>query len=426
MIDINLIRKDPDAVKKNLSRRKDPSILKLLEQVIREDKEWRDLKVSADKLRGERNTYSLDINTLKKNGKPIGEAVGNVKKTTQKIADTEAKEKLIEDKIQSLLLSIPNLLDESVPEGKDENDNKVIKEWGKKPTFSFSPRSHVDILSEFGLADIERAGKVAGSRFYYLKNDLVLLELALERFALEHLAKKGFTLFSVPQMLSKTIMQGAVNLADFEDVIYKIEGEDLYLIGTSEHALLGYHANEILPKESLPLRYAGLSTCFRKEAGAHGKDTKGIFRVHQFNKIEQFVFCTPDQAATIHEELIANAEELFVALKIPYRIVNICTADIGGTAAKKYDLEAWMPAQNCYREMVSCSNCTDYQARKLGVKYLDKDHENKREFAYTLNSTAIATTRLMVAILENFQTKDGAIAIPQVLWPSMTKKFLTR
>jgi seryl-tRNA synthetase len=262
---------------------------------------------------------------------------------------------------------------------------------------------------------MERAGKVAGSRFFYLKRELVLLDMALMSFAMEELFKNGYTPIEPPYLMRREAYEGVTALSDFEEVLYKIENEDLYLIATSEHPMAAMLQNEVLLEQNMPLKLAGISTCFRKEAGAHGKDTRGIFRTHQFNKIEQFIFCAPEQSWQLHEELVHNAEGLVQKLGLPYRVVNVCTGDIGTVAAKKYDIEAWMPAQEGYREIISCSNCTDYQARRLGVRYREKEGAPVKGFVHTLNSTAIATGRTIVAILENFQQEDGSIVVPKVL-----------
>jgi seryl-tRNA synthetase len=263
--------------------------------------------------------------------------------------------------------------------------------------------------------DIERAGKIAGARFFYLKNEGVLLDMALMSFALEEMVKKGYKPVEPPFLMRRKPYEGVVALSDFEDVLYKVEDEDLYLIATSEHPVAAMFMDEVLKAEDLPLKFVGISTNFRKEAGAHGKDTRGIFRTHQFNKIEQFIFCKPEDSWKIHEELIGNTEEIVRKLGLAYRVMNVCTGDIGTVAAKKYDVEAWMPAQNAYREIISCSNCTDYQARRLNIRYREKEGEAPKGFVHTLNSTAIATGRTIVAILENYQQEDGSVAIPEVL-----------
>jgi seryl-tRNA synthetase len=290
-----------------------------------------------------------------------------------------------------------------------------MRTWGAIPKFNFPVKNHIDIGLDLDIIDIERAGKVTGSRFFYLKRTGVLLDMALMSFALEEIKKKGYVPVEPPYLMRKEPYEGVTALSDFEDVLYKIENEDLYLIATSEHPMAAMLMNEVLKKEDLPLKLAGISTCFRKEAGAHGKDTRGIFRTHQFNKVEQFVFCAPEESWRLHEELIHNAEELVQKLCLPYRVVNVCTGDIGTVAAKKYDIEAWMPAQNGYREIVSCSNCTDYQARRLGIRYREKEGAPVKGFVHTLNSTAIATGRTIVAILENFQQEDGSVVVPEVL-----------
>jgi seryl-tRNA synthetase len=310
---------------------------------------------------------------------------------------------------------MPNLLHETVPAGKDENDNVEIRKWGKTPKFSFPIKGHIDLGLDLDIIDIERAGKTAGARFFYLKNEAVLLDNAIISFALEETGRKGYKPIEPPYLIRRKPYEGVVALSDFEDVLYKIENEDLYLIATAEHPLASMYMDEVLKAEDLPLKLAGFSTNFRKEAGAHGRDTRGIFRTHQFNKVEQFVFCKPEDSWKIHEELICNAEEIVQKLDLPYRVVNVCTGDIGTVAAKKYDIEAWMPAQNAYREIVSCSNCTDYQARRLNIKYREKEGEAPKGFVHTLNSTALATGRTIVAILENYQQKDGSVTVPEAL-----------
>ncbi len=415
MLDIKLIREKARGIKKNLKLRFDGSN-KLIDSLLEKDEVWRKIKQQADNLRAERNKISLKINEAKKKSWGVKEFIKQAKQIPNKILRLGEEEKQLQDEIKTLLLKIPNLLDKSVPPGEDESKNRVIHKFGetkkgKVPGYG--------ILETLDLADIERAAKVAGSRFFYLKGDLVRLEYALMCFALDILKKRGFTLIEPPYMINRKAYEGAVILQDFEDVIYKIEDEDLYLIATSEHALASMHMNEILNLKK-PLRYAGISTCFRKEAGTHGKDTRGIFRVHQFNKVEQFVFCKQEDSWKIHEELLINMEEIFKKLKLPYRIILLCSGDTGGVSAKTYDLELWFPSQNKYREVGSCSNCLDYQARRLNIKYEDKPGNMKtRRFCHTLNSTAIATVRPLIAILENNLQKDGSIKIPSVLIPYM-------
>jgi seryl-tRNA synthetase len=341
--------------------------------------------------------------------------MAKAREVDQQIVRLEQEVSGQEQRIREALMKLPNLLHESVPVGKDESDNVQVKAWGSIPEFAFPVKNHIEIGLQLDIMDVERAGKIAGSRFFFLKREGVLLDLALMSFAMEELARKGYKLIEPPYLMRRKPYEGVTALSDFEDVLYKIEKEDLYLIATSEHPMAAMFMDEVLKAEDLPLRLAGVSACFRKEAGAHGKDTRGIFRTHQFNKIEQFVFCKPEDSWNIHEELLRNAEELLQKLGLPYRVVNVCTGDIGTVAAKKYDIEAWMPAQNAYREVVSCSNCTDYQARRLNIRYREKEGMPPKGFVHTLNSTAIATGRTIVALLENFQQENGSVLIPEPL-----------
>ena len=310
---------------------------------------------------------------------------------------------------------VGNILYESVPIGETEEENKIERTVGDLPKFSFKPLSHVELISEIGGADLKKASEIAGSRFYYLKGDLVLLNLALLKYALEKLMSKNYVPMWTPFFTKHEVMKAAAELADFEEQLYKIQDEDLYMIATSEQTIAAYHYNEIIDPKKLPLKYAGISSCFRREAGTHGKDTLGIFRVHQFEKVEQFIFCKPANSWKYFEELITNSEELFRELKIPYRIANIVSGELNDNAAKKYDLEAWFPASETYRELVSCSNCLDYQARKLKIRMGKVGSQQAKEILHTLNSTAIATERTICCILENYQNEDQSITIPEVL-----------
>jgi seryl-tRNA synthetase len=423
MLDINLIRKNPEIVRRDLEKRNDKEKIKLLEEVIELDKKWREELNELNKLRKKRNELSVEIAKMKKEGKDVSELLKEAEKLPEEIKILEKAVEEKERRIREILMVLPNILHESVPIGKDENDNVVVKTWGKIPEFKFKPKDHQDLAIPLDLIDIERAAKVAGSRFYYLKNALVELNWALIKYGLDFIKNRGFKLFQPPYMLRREALEGAIAFQDFEDMIYKIEGENLYLIGTAEHALLAYHMNEILDGKDLPLLYAGISPCFRKEAGTHGKDTKGIFRVHQFEKVEQFVFCKPEESWDWHEKLLKNAEEFFQSLGIPYRVVNICSGDIGSVAAKKYDIEAWLPGQGKYREVVSCSNCTDYQARRANIRFREG---NEIKFVHTLNSTLVATERAIIAIMENYQQEDGSILIPKVLQPYLNAEKITK
>ena len=414
MLEIRLIREFPDRVRKNLEHRGMPEKIKDLDRLIQLDADWRKGLAEVERLRKRRNEVTQAIAQARKKGADSSQLMKEAEAIPSQIKHLEEQVDEYAKQAEQILLNLPNLVHESVPVGKDDNDNVEVRKWGVVPNFQFKTLDHIDLGLKHGLIDVEKAGQVAGARFYYLRKDLVRLNYALIQYGLDFILRKDYELFQPPYLLHRDVVAGAVALADFEDVIYKAEGEDLYLLATSEHALLAFHADEILDGGTLPLRYAGISPCFRKEAGAHGRDTKGIFRVHQFEKVEQFIYSHPDESWNLHEELVRNLEEFWQSLKIPYRIVNVCTGDLGTVAAKKYDLEAWLPGQGKYREMASCSNCTSYQAVRSKIRYRAKPNEPTK-YLHTLNSTLVATERAIVAILENFQRSDGTIAIPSVL-----------
>ena len=414
MLEMKFIREHPDTVKADLQRRGAVDKLAWVDELLQNDQKWRSLQVQANALRQQRNKLTEQIAKLRKQGQDAAPVMREAEAIPDKIRELEQEAGNVRERINQTLMQLPNIMHESVPTGKDEHDNVEIRKWGTPPQFPFKPLDHIDLATKLDLVDFERAARVAGARFYYLKKDLVRHNYALIGYALEFIAQKGYTVMQPPYLLKREVLSGAVALSDFEDVIYKIDGEDLYLLATSEHALNAFHFGEILDGKTLPLRYGGVSPCFRKEAGAHGRDTKGIFRVHQFEKVEQFVFCRPEDSWKEHEKLIGNAEELFHALKLPYRVVNVCSGDLGTVAAKKYDLEVWLPGQNTYREAVSCSNCTSYQAVRSNVRYRDRTSD-PTEYVHTLNSTFVATERTLIAIMENLQQGDGSIAIPEVL-----------
>jgi len=419
VLDIKLIRDNPEFVRNNLLRRGNPKFIEMFDKLIEFDKEWRKKLTNLNELRHERRLITLKIAEIKKAKGKADEHLEKAKKIDNEIELLEDEVKKSEEKINYFLMRLPNLLHESVPFGKDETENQTVKVWGKPPQLNFPIKNHIDLGLNLNIIDIERAAKIAGARFYYMKNEGVLLDMALTNFALNELRKKGYTPIWPPLMMHRKPYEGVTELEAFEDMLYKIENEDLFLISTSEHPIAAMFMDETLNKKDLPLKFVGISTCFRKEAGAHGKDTRGMFRTHQFNKVEQFIFSLPEQSWDAHEELLRNAEELIQSLGLPYRVTNVCTGDIGIVAAKKYDIEAWMPAQGQYREIISCSNCTDYQARRLNIKYREKEGEPPRGYVHTLNSTAIATGRTIVAILENYQQEDGSVVIPEVLRPYM-------
>jgi seryl-tRNA synthetase len=415
MLDIKLIRENPELIRKNLMKRGDPENLRMLDGLIDYDRKWRQFLTKLNDLRHERRQRTAKIAEAKKKGRDTGGEISKAKDVDVEITKIEKQVAECEERVHDYLMRLPNLLHETVPFGKDESDNVEIRKWGGTPKFTFPVKDHIDLGLNLDIVDIERAGKIAGARFFYLRRDAVLLDMALINFALEEMAKKGYTAIEPPFLMRRRPYEGVVALSDFEDVLYKVEDEDLYLIATSEHPMAAMFMDEVLKAEDLPLKLVGISTNFRKEAGAHGKDTRGIFRTHQFNKVEQFVFSKPEDSWTIHEELIHNAEELVQKLGLAYRVVNVCTADMGTVAAKRYDIETWMPAQNTYREIISCSNDTDYQARRLNIRYREKEGSAPKGFVHTLNSTALATGRTIVAIIENYQQEDGSVTVPEVL-----------
>jgi seryl-tRNA synthetase len=414
MLDIRLVRESPEKVRENLRHRGMPEKISDLDRLLQLDADWRREQAEADRLRKRRNEITQSIAAARKKGQEVSTLLKEAEAIPDQIKAIEARVDNYRQQAEQILLNLPNLVHESVPVGKDENDNVEVKKWGTIPSFHFKPLDHIDLGLKHSLIDIEKAGQVAGARFYYLRDDLVRLNIALLQYALDFIVGKGFRLLQPPYLLHRNAVAGAVALADFEDVIYKIEGEDLYLIATSEHALLAFHMDEIIDGYKLPLHYSGVSPNFRKEAGAHGRDTKGIFRVHQFEKVEQFIYSRPEDSWNLHEELLENLEKFWQTLKMPYRIVNVCTGDLGTVAAKKYDLEAWLPGQGKYREMASCSNCTSYQAVRSRIRYRQKPNEPTK-YLHTLNSTLVATERAIVAILENYQKPDGTIQIPEAL-----------
>jgi len=420
MLDPKILRENSDKIRKMLN---DRNVDFPLDELIKLDKERRELIIKTDELRKKKNEISLEIAKRKKMNQDATSLIEQMQQTSQTLSNLETVQTQTESSYTRLALTIPNLVDESVPIGKDDTSNKEVKKWGKVPQFDFKVKDHIDISQSLDLVDLERAAKVAGARFYYLKNDLVKLNQALIQYALDFLSEKNYTPIQTPYLINRSSMEGAIIAHDFEDVIYKIDGDDLYLIGTSEHAVASMHSNEILEGKILPFRYAGVSPCFRKEAGAHGRDQKGIFRVHQFEKVEQFIFARPEESWKEHEQMLSNVEEFYQKLEMPYRIMLLSSGDLGKISAKTYDLEAWMAGQNSYREIVSCSNCLDFQARRLKIRFRDKTND-ETQYVHTLNSTLVATTRTLVAIMENFQTKDGHISVPKVLQKYVNKNTI--
>jgi seryl-tRNA synthetase len=410
MLDAKLL-KNPSLLKDMIQSR---NLQFPLEDLLQLDSKRRDLIIKVDEIRHRKNVLANLISTKRKMDSAALEEIKLMKEISNNLSKLEAEKYQLDVKFKQLMMLLPNLLLPSVPSGYAESDNVFVRSSGTLRTMDFQPKDHVELSTSLDLVDFERAAKIAGSRFYFLKNDLVLLNQALIRMALDFLANNSYILLQPPYMIRKEAMEGAVMLGDFEQVIYKIEEEDLFMIATSEHAMASMHMNEILEGGRLPIKYGAISPCFRKEAGAHGKDMKGIFRVHQFEKVEQFVYSRPEESEKQHDILLATTENFYECLGIPTRTMLLCSGDTGKTSAKTFDLEAWMPGQNAYREIVSCSNCIDYQARGLHIRFRDKPNEETK-LVHTLNSTLIATERCMVAILENYQTSRGTIEVPCVL-----------
>ncbi|MBS3127083.1 serine--tRNA ligase [Candidatus Woesearchaeota archaeon] len=415
MLDIALVREKTDLVKQNEQKRnRDP---KTVDDVLSFDKKWKSELQKAEQLKQKRNVVSLEINSLKKAGKSGTAKIKEMKEVVEEIKKQEEKAAQLLEKRDASLSKLGNIMHPKVPPGKDESENIQIKTWGKKPTFSFPVKNHVELIEQLGIADFDSSAKTSGHGFYFLNGELALLNQALIHFAIEFMQGKGYTYVEPPLMIRKEVLQAAIDVAEFGQTIYTIEGEELALIGTSEHALLGIHKDDALQEKELPKKYFSYSMCFRKEVGAHGINERGLWRTHQFNKVEQFIFCAPEDSGKLFDELLQNSEEILHALGLPYRVVEICAGDLSAWKHRSYDVEVWRPTTKNYGEVMSLSNCTDYQARKLGIKVVGKD--GSRKVLHTLNNTALATSRIMVAILENFQTKNGTVKVPQILWPYM-------
>jgi len=418
MLDIKLIREHPEVVRVNLEKRGAVEKLKMLDDLIEYDKKWRQLLTEVNQLRHKRKVMTAEIASLKKKGKDVGKRLEEARKIPEKIERLEKQVKKYKESADRILLGLPNILHESVPVGKDESENVVVETSSEPRRFDFEPKNHLEIAVNLGLIDAERAAKVAGHGFYYLKGEVALLDFAILNYTMDFMRKRGYLLIEPPFMMRKKPYLGVTDLEFFGDQLYKIEKEDLYLIATSEHPMAAIFMDEVINKEDLPIKFVGVSPCFRKEVGAHGKYTKGLFRMHQFNKVEQFIFCLPEDSWRFHEELQRNAEDLYKSLGLHFRVVNVCTGDIGMIAAKKYDIEVWM-ADGEYREAGSNSNCTDYQARRLNIRFREKVGQAPAGFVHTLNNTALATSRTIMVILEQFQQRDGSVMIPKVLRPFM-------
>ena len=411
MLDVKFIRENLGLVEKSA---KEKGYKINIQEVLELDDKRKEMLQQVEELRRQRNEIAAKM----KGGKPAPELIEKGKQVKEELAGLESKLDKIEKEYKDALKSVPNIIFDDVPLGGEE-DSVEIKSWGGKPKGGVD---HLDYAVNRGWVDFERGAKVAGAKFYYLKNELALLENALVQFGLKKVMEKGFNYITVPDLVSSKVLEGTgfnPRTSDQSDE-YFIEGEDLALIATAEIALTGYHMNEIIEEKDLPLLYAGYSACFRKEAGSAGKHTRGLFRVHQFNKLEMYVFCVPEKSKEMHEMILATEEEIWQELGIPYRVINIAAGDLGAPAAKKYDVEYWSPVDQTYRELTSCSNCTDFQARNLNIRVRRED--GSVEVLHTLNGTAVSLARTMVAVIENYATPDGKLKIPDVLKPYLNDK----
>lgn len=412
MLDLRFVKEHVDLVKENVRNR----FMEVdVEGVVALYDRRNDLKARVDELRARRNEHARLMKSASPEERPA--LVEEGRRLKEEIARLEGELAAVEEELRREALRIPNLSHPEAPVGKEEKDNLEIRRWGEVPSFDFEPRDHLELGRLLDIVDFDRAAKVSGAKFYYLKNEGTLLELALIRYALDVLREKGFDLFTTPDLARESIVEGiGFQPRGAESNIYTVEETDLCLVGTAEITLGGMYADEIIPGQALPLRFAGLSHCFRKEAGAAGQYSKGLYRVHQFTKVEMFVYCRPEESEGMHRELLAIEEEIHAGLGIPYRVVDTCTGDLGAPAYRKFDLEAWMPGREGWGEITSTSNCTDYQARRLGVRFKEAEG-GKPRFVHMLNGTALAVPRVIIAILENFQERDGSVRIPEALVP---------
>jgi len=417
MIDIKLIKENPGLVKENIRRKFQDHKLKLVDEILEYDKEIKSVRSEAEMLRHRRNVLSEEINNHKKEGKDIKHLLQEVKDIPEKIKKIEEKQVHIEERILYNLKQMPNIIHENVPVGKSDKDNVEIRKGGVIRTFDFPIKTHIELLENLKLVDWDASSKVAGTGFYYLKKELAILNQALIRFAIDFMFHKNYEYIEPPLMLNEKAIFASMDKAAIEQSVYSIKDEDLNLIGTSEQAVLAMHTDDNIPESELPKKYFSYSMCFRKEIGAHGINEKGLWRTHQFNKVEQFIFCKPEDSEKLYDELLKNSEDILQALELPYRVLEICTGDLADWKFRSADLEVWRPTLNEYGEVMSLSNCTDYQARKLNIKCVDK--QGNKRILHTLNDTALATSRILVTIIENNQNIDGSITIPKVLVPYM-------
>ena len=414
MLDIYMFRDNHQLIRADHDKRGIPH--DKIDEVIKYDKLWLSLQHQTNQLRQQKNTAARGISAAKKAGdeSKAQEILAEVASLGKEISKLEAQTQTAIENRDKIRMSIPNILHQDVPKGADESGNTVHSVYGDKPIFEFEPRTHNELIEMNKWVDLKRAAKISGSRFFFLKGDLARLELALQNYTVDFLQQRGFTFVQPPVMMNRKAYEGVTDLGDFETVMYGVEPDNYYMIATSEHPLTAMYMEETIPEDQLPLKIVGVSPCFRREVGSHGQSDLGIWRVHQFTKIEQIVITRPEESWQMHEELLQNCIDLWNDLQIHYEVVNICTGDMGTVAARKYDLEAWIPGAGQYKEIVSCSNCTDYQANRLQIKYGQPGHANQ-PIVHTLNSTAVATSRALVAIMEQNQLADGRVTIPQPL-----------
>jgi seryl-tRNA synthetase len=411
VLDLRAIRADPEAFRRGLARRS-AALADDVDRLLEADRRRRELTATVEELRAEQNRGSKAVGRAEPEERE--RLIESLRKVSDRLTEVDPRLAEAEDDVRRLLERLPNVPHESVPEGETDEDNEFLREVGERPPFGFRPRDHVDLGDSLGVIDLERAARVSGARFTYLLGSAVVLQFALVRYCLDRLMPKGFIPVVPPVLVREEALYGTGFFPTDEAQIYATRDDDLFLVGTSEVPLAGLHGGEILDPATLPHRYVGYSTCFRREAGAYGKDTRGMFRVHQFDKVEMFSFTEAKASWEEHEFLRSCEEDLIRDLRIPYRVMNVCTGELGASAAKKYDIEAWLPGQDRYRELTSCSNTTDYQARRLAIRVRYPDGNRP---AHTLNGTACAVGRTLIAILENHQQEDGSVTLPEALHP---------
>jgi seryl-tRNA synthetase len=414
MLDIAFIRQFPDLVKAGAKKKR---IQVDIDRLLEVDRQRRGLITEIEQLRAERNRQSKQLSSLAAGEREA--LLSETRRLTEHLRRSETALTPLEVEFEQLMLQVPNVPAADVPEGLTDADNVELRRWGTPPTFAFTPRDHLELGDLLDLIDVKRAVRIAGARTYYLKNEAVLLELAVLRFTLDHMLRRGFVPMLVPHLVKDEAMIGTAYFPGGEEQAYRVEKDAVNLIGTAEVPLTAYHYDEILPESELPKRYVGMSACYRREAGTYGRDTHGLYRIHQFHKIEQVVICTADEQVSIaeHEDIVRYAEEVLQALQLPYRVVNVCGGDLGAPQVKKYDIETWMPSRNGYGETHSASRFYDFQARRLKLRY--RDRQGRVHYAHTLNNTVIASPRILIPILEIYQQEDGSISVPEVLRPYM-------